>query len=326
MQVRHISWAALHHHIGSAAVFAAGLPPRRAASVAIDHLPLTDAALDILRRHAAQRRPVDLLLAPALCLNKTISLPRAARHAVARAIDMELRQQMPARAAGLIWRSEPAERTGNAQPYRVHIFKKQKLTELLQCAGGAGAEVRSVAIATDAPVAPLFRRRTRADRITRIWHGLASGLAVLALGGVLAIQVRATATLTARTAALQVEIAGLLDRAAAEKARVIARDASLSGLLTDVQRFNSDYRRFPVLADLTDGLDDGVWISSLTLDGDVLRMAGFSRADLSDTVRKVQAAPWAAEVAIDGPVVVDPVRQENRFQLRVTLRPIEGPL
>jgi Tfp pilus assembly protein PilN len=326
MQVRHISWAALRHRIGSAAIFAAGLPPRRAASLAIDRLPLTDAARAVLRGHAARHRPVDLVLAPALCLHKTISLPHAARRAARQAIDMQLCQQMPARAAGLIWRSEPKGRTSTFQQYRVHIFKQQELTDLLQAASSTGAEVRSVMIATDRPVAPFFHRRTRADRITRIWHGLAAVLSVLALGILLAIQARSIATLSARTVVIEAEITDLLDRAAAEKARLISRDESLNGLLTDVQRFNADYRRFPVIVDLTEGLDDGVWISSLTLDGDVMRLAGFSKAALSETVRKLQAAPWATEVAIDGPVVVDPVRQENRFQLRVTLRQAEVQL
>ena len=326
MQVRPILSTGMLQRLGSAPVLAAGLPPRRAARIAVDRLPLDATTLGRLRDEAARRRPVDLVLAPALFLHKTVRLPRAAARAVAGAIETQLRQEMPARAAGLVWRAEPQPREGTVQPYRVHVFKQQDLTALLQAAAGTGAEVRRVEIDTARPVPPLFRRRSRADRITRTWHGLAAGLAIAALGAVLGPQAWRTATLTARTAALEAELATLLDEATAQKARAVARDASLSGLVTDVARFNADYRRFPVVADLTDSLDDGVWISSLSLDGDTLRLAGFSRADLSQTVRVVQAAPWAAEVAIDGPVVVDPVRQENRFQLRVTLRPPEAPL
>ena len=326
MQVRHIFWSAGLRRVTTAAIFAAGLPPRRAVRVDVAQLPLSDSILAILRGHAARQRSVDLVLAPVLYLTKQVSLPRAARRAATAAIDLQMRQQMPARAAGLIWRAEAVGRRGKAQDYNVHILRQQDLTDLLQATAQTGAEVRSVAMAGSATVAPFFYRRTRSDRITRVWHGLAAGLAVLALGTVLAVQVRATAALTARTAALADEITDLLDQASIAKARAVETEAARSGLLTDMQRFNADYRRFPIIADLTDGLDDGVWISSLTLDGDVLRLAGFSRAALSDTVRMVQATPWAAEVSIDGPVVVDPVRRENRFQLRVTLRPGAVPL
>ncbi|SHE54092.1 Tfp pilus assembly protein PilN [Loktanella atrilutea] len=325
MQVRQIFQGRSLRFGGASAVFAAGLPPRQVATVRVTALPLAAEVLATLRAYAARRRPVDLVLDRALCLTKTIALPHAARRAAPAAIDMQLRQQMPARAAGLIWRSERTGRSGGTQGYRVHIFKQQDLTDLLQAAAATGAEVRRVTIATDAPTAPVYHRRTRADRITRVWHGLAIGLAVLATGAVLALQMRQTAVLNARSAALSAEITQLLDAAAAAKAQLVERDAAMSGLVTDVARFNADYRRFPVIADLTDSLDDGVWISSLSLDGDDMRLAGFSQAALSDTVQKVQAAPWAEEVTIDGPVVVDPVRRENRFQLRVTLRPFEVP-
>lgn len=314
------------HRIGSAAVFAPGLPPRRAVPVVIDVLPLTPEVTATLRHHAARRRSVDLRLDPSLCLTKLISLPSAARRAAAKAIDLQLRQQMPARAAGLVWRFEPAGRSGKTRQYRVYIFKQQELTQLLQTAAGLGVDVRCIGVASANRVAPFFQRRTRADRVARIWHGLAAGLAIAAICTVLVQQARSVAAYQSRADALNTEVTALLDRAAAEQARIIARDATLSDRLTDVQRFNSDYRRFPVIADLTDGLDDDVWISSLTLDGDSLRIAGFSRTDLSETVQKLRTAPWAAEVVIDGPVVVDPVRRENRFQLRVALRPIEVPL
>ncbi|MCF7700719.1 hypothetical protein GLR48_15590 [Loktanella sp. M215] len=325
MQVRHIFWSAGLRRGTSAAIFAAGLPPRRAARVDVAQLPLSESVLSILRGHAARQRPVDLMLSPTLYLTKQISLPRAARRAATAAIDLQMRQQMPARAAGLIWRAAPVGRRGQTQDYSVHILRQQDLTDLLQGAAQTGAEVGRVQIAGSAAAAPFFHRLTRSDRITHVWHGVAVGLAVLALGTVLAVQVRATAALNARTAALADEITDLLDQAALAKARAVETEAARSGLVTDVQRFNADYRRFPIIADLTDGLDDGVWISSLSLDGDVLRLAGFSRAALSDTVQVVQATPWAAEVAIDGPVVVDPVRRENRFQLRVTLRPDAVP-
>ena len=326
MQVRPIFSTASLQRLGTAPILVAGLPPRAAARVAVDRLPLDAATLAVLRGHAARRRPVDLVLATGLFLPKTVRLPRAAARAAADAIDMQLRQDMPARAAGLVWRAEPLPRKGGVQPYRVHVFKQQELTALLQAASGTGAEVRRVLIDTAAPVPPLFHRRSRADRITQGWHVLAAVLALAALGAVLGPQAWRTARLDAETAALEAELATLLDEAAALKAQAVARDAARGGLVADVARFNADYRRFPLIADLTDRLDDGVWISSFALDGDTLRLAGFSRADLAQTVRAVQAAPWAAEVAIDGPVVVDPVRQENRFQLRVTLRPPEVPL
>lgn len=305
---------------GSTAVFRAGLPARSVARVSVAALPLNAAALSALREHAARRRPIDLVLASHLGLTKTVTIPHAARHAASGAIDIQLRQQMPSRAAGLIWRSQPLPRERDIQPYRVHIFRQQDITDLITAATATGAEVRCVTLDVGYPTPPLFARRTHTDRITTLWHGLTAALILAALVGVLALQGREVAALELRTATLEAEIAALLDSAASAQANIAAQDASAADLQVDVARFNTDYRRFPVLADLTNRLGDGVWISALTLDGDVMRLAGFSRADLSDTVSLLQDAPWAADIVIDGPVVVDMVRQENRFQLRATLQ------
>ncbi len=78
-------------------------------------------------------------------------------------------------------------------------------------------------------------------------------------------------------------------------------------------------RRLPLLADLTRILGDEIWVSNFALEGDILRLSGFSEIDMAQVVAAIRPLPWVAGVELDGAVTLDDARGARRFLLNVQL-------
>lgn len=288
----------------------AGLPPSAVRSVRITALPFdepTRAALALAGRRGAA---VDVLLAPGLFLRRSVSLPGVARRDLAGAVAIQLRQSMPNQAEGLVWRHVPVE--GGAE---VYVIKEARLTELL-C--DAGASLRRVVIdGLDCP--PLIDARATTDAPERFWNR-AAPLAVLALVvAVLGAQGWRLHQVNTDLAAENARLATLRDNAAAARTDAEARAATGTARLADAARLARDNRRLPLLADLTRTLGDDVWISNFALDGDSLRLSGFSGGEMAPVIAALRGLPWVTAVDLDGAVTLDDAGGARRFLLTLQL-------
>jgi len=299
-----------------AALVRAGLPPRRVRSVLVGTLPLTDPARAALALAGAEGAPVDIRLSRELFLVRSVSVPQAARKDAAGAVALQLRQSMPGQAEGLVWRHVE----GPGDGVEVFILKAARLTELLQ---GAGVTVRQVLIdGVDAP--PLFDARNETDRAERFWNRAVPVVAVLALAAVLGVQGLAVMRAEGAVAEAGARLAALRDEAAAARAEAEARNAQMTAEMADAARLVRESRRLALVADLTRVLGDGVWLSSLALDGGMMRISGFSSGDVAEVLAAIRPLDWVEAVDLDGAVAVDGASGDRRFQLLVTLKSGEG--
>lgn len=297
-----------------AGLFRAGLPPRRVRTVTLNALPPDPAAIALLAGAEKGGLPVDIALAPSLFLRKSVAIPAAARRDAEQAIALQMRQSLPAGAEGLLWRARPiGVRAGKAE-YEVLVLKQDSLTALLR---SCGTEPRRVLVADMEGFAPLIDNRRRGDRPQWFWNRATPALAGLALLVVLAGQAWRATELAAVERALEAEVSALRDRAAAARAAAEARDSATAARIRDETRLASESDRLAKLADLTQALDDRVWLSSLTIDGQTWRLVGFASSDISAVIAAVQALPWVASVTPEGSIVLDQATGEGRFQLVV---------
>jgi Tfp pilus assembly protein PilN len=300
------------HRLAPAFLVRAGLPPQRVRSVLVGALPLTEPAKAALALAGRSGAPVDIRLSRELFLVRSVPLPMAARKDAAGAVALQLRQSMPGQAEGLVWRHVD----GPGEAVDVFILKAARLTELLQ---GAGVTVRRVVI-DGVDAVPLFDARHETDWAERFWNRAVPTVVALGLAAVLAVQGMAVLRAEADLAEAEAGLASLRDEAAAARAEAEARNARSAAQMADAARLVRDSRRLALLADLTRVLGDEVWLSSFALDGAVLRISGFSSADVADVLAAVRPLDWVEAVDLDGAVAVDAGSGDRRFQLIVTLR------
>lgn len=298
--------------LAPAVLVRAGLPPRRVRSVVVNALPLTEPAKAALALAGAGGAPVDIRLSKELFLVRSVPLPQAARKDAAGAVALQLRQSMPGQAEGLVWRHVD----GPGEAVDVFILKAARLTEVVQA---AGVTVRRVVI-DGVEAAPLFDARGQTDRVERVWNRAVPVAVAVALAGVLAVQGMAVLRAEGAVAEAEAALAALRDEAAVARAEAEDRNARSAAQMADAARLVRESQRLVLLADLTRVLGDEVWLSSFAVDGAVLRLAGFSSADVADVLAAVRPLAWVESVDLDGAVAVDGASGDRRFQLIVTLK------
>lgn len=294
----------------------AGLPPRAVRRVRVSALPLEPAARAVLASAGQGGAAVEVALAPDLFLKRAVPLPAAARRDAAGAVALQMRQSMPGQAEGLIWRH--AEGTG--ETVDVYVLKEARLTELLR---EAGVRLRRVVI-DGVATAPLHDARGETDRAERFWNRAMPVLAGLVLLAVLGGQGLRLWQADQAVAAGEARLAALRDEAAAARATAEARDAEGAARQADALRMARDGRRMALLADVTGALGDEVWLTSLMVQGDVLRLGGFVAGDVAQVLAAVKALPWVAAADLDGAVGLGEGTGERRFQVIVTMRAEDG--
>lgn len=315
---------ALRHLLFPDWLFVAGLPPRTARSIVIRHTPIGDEEKSQLRACGRGRQPVDLVLASDIMLEKRISLPRAIRREAEAAISVRLRQQMPAGGAGLLWAVVPDGHDGDAIVYRALIVKRAEMSDLIDEVRRMGFMPRRVIAAGAAEARPFVDLRHDTDRPQRLWTLIAACVLVGTLAWSGFGQWRELSALAAQAAALELETAQLREQAVAARAQATTRDQSVAEIATELGIFNLEYRRFPILADLTERLGENVHLEALQIDRDELWLAGQSAIDVASLVEALGDAPWARHAQIDGPVSVDPATGQSLFELLVVLEQAEG--
>jgi hypothetical protein len=297
------------------ALFTPGLPEAAPVEIRIATLPLDEVA-----RHAARkaRRPVSLLLDPALCLRRRVDLPKAVGAKSDAAIALQLRQTLPGQGQGLIWRATATGRTATQVEYTVHILRQMQIDELLADVRALGPEVADIKVAVPG-LEPLWQRSTGAARTAKTWMAFSAlSVAVIGLIAVIGIELKRqefddlVSVRSARTAALE-------ERLLAKRAEAETGKESSAGILNDMALFSDQARRLQLLADLTAALPDTVWISELSISGDQLVLSGFTAGEVTEVITQVQSLPWASNVQLNGAISYDSYSGQNRFELSIAI-------
>jgi Tfp pilus assembly protein PilN len=315
-------------HIGAlipAAVFRPGFflpdPPR----FVIDTLPLSDTTAQALRDLVRRKGSVAVHLDKRLALQRTVTLPQAVAGRAGAAIDLQMRQTLPAMANGLVWQAEQTARSARELVFTVYVMKEdvlRQMVELARNAGGAISEIRFSGVAG----APLLSTGQRDEKSQR-WAITATGLGIVALAAWAVWGIEADVTVLQSANAAQAAMnAALEERLVALTDRLNDVEGLRADLLADLAAFDGQSGRLQYWSDLTRDLPDRIWISEFSVDADSLSLSGFSEGDATEVVEILQQQSWAGTVRLEGPIQFDSYTRQNRFVLAAELKAgVSGP-
>ena len=303
-----------------ATLFLPGLPGRSSVEIDIATLPLNALCRSLA---VAAQRPVTAVIAPSAALHRRIVLPRAAAAKADDAIALQLRQTLPSQGRGLIWRAEAIGRHAGQVEYDVYILKDSQVADLLHDLRRAGVDLQMITIGSGSG-RPVWQLMPDAVRTAKRWMAF-SALAVvtIALGLVFVVE-QDRAAVADLVDLRSARIADLEERLILEKSKSDQSRQQSQAVQSDIALFAAQSRRLSILSDLTDILPDTVWVSELSITGDRLVLSGFAQRDVAAVTTLIQKLPWAEGVQLNGPISYDSYSGQNRFEVGLTIIPLEG--
>lgn len=320
----HTKWKArLSNIIFSTGAFLPGLTKHIAQEVKIGTFPPSQDEMRQLVQASRSWLPVDILISHQLLHHQTITLPVSASSQAKSAIDIALRQKLPAQGSGLNWVFEKIGRKHKKFEYLVHLCKKDVLVGLQELVTEAGGLVRSISIASSS--APAFVDfRTKTDRPARIW-GIISfiSVAIALTASIFVLETRAS-KIRNETEVLNQKILQLQDQAINLQENENLRKEEEDILLDDFRSFLSVSNRSYFISEISNALKEGVWISEIYFHKDKVYMSGFSSQDISELINALQSIDGFNSVDLDGPVTLDSLSGENRFSVLIEINMENG--
>lgn len=260
----------------------------------------------------------DIVLSSASVLTKTVTLPRAALGKADAAISLQLKQSMPAQAAGLVWRKSAVSKTAETVVFSVFILKKAQIDTLMALSNTMGAKVSSVGI--DVPSVEPFYRADESTSATTLWRNCALASVLMGTTWVVSQPLVKAGPIKAEIATLEKSVADL--QAKALEARTTAGDAAghAAAFAEAAEQFNGQRQRLDELASLTAALPDDTWVSELDLTGDRLSLTVFSASEPLSILALIDQLPWTGPTQLDGTIIPDSTTGQSRFQITVALK------
>lgn len=260
--------------------------------------------------------PVESLLRPRL------AMPRARRAALTRALGFEVERLSPINPSELYYDFVEIGRGSDNRTaeLELRILRRALVDDCVALCHAAGLEVAELRFENDAHIADW--QSFPIDRFAFL-RALARRFGVMILGSlavflVIALLVSAYARTVSGTSVLVEAVvdAGMQAARVERLQQTIARTSSDLALVT---RQKQSPLLVSVLAELTQVLPDGTWITDLTVDGSKIRIRGASAA-ASDLIGLIDRAPQFSNAQFAAPVVRDPVANVDRFDISFYVR------
>ncbi|GHC65497.1 PilN domain-containing protein [Neogemmobacter tilapiae] len=291
----------------------------KASPFRVEALPLNEAGRIALGDLVRKADEIELEIDASAALLRTIRLPKAAAAAAEEAVRMQLRQTLPGQAQGLVWQISTGRVEGDFLTYQVRILRQEDIDALRRFVAEGGTKVTAVRLAGQQG-RPFWSEDEKQSKRAR----------TAAMGAVLAVLVIALVPIWQ----LSVESRALADANAAKVTSIEALEAKLRELSTladgadtreadlanDVERFIRDSRKLSLLTDLAQRLPPNVWLSEMSVSGREMRLSGFSSGDAPEALRVLQASPWVEVARMDGPIQIDSLSRQNRFNISIQLK------
>lgn len=266
------------------------------------------------------RRKLAIEIPESATLVREVAIPKGARRHVSQVVDTALRQSLPRRGQDMVWRHGPPKtRPGGTMVVDAYVTKQSTLDALLARLGPE--RVSSVGIAGQSAAPPFHRHTGRRWGGGLLWALV--GISVPVLTAFPALQADRMAVLALRT-----EIVALRQRLEVRTAELAELRAESERRLRDaisaeeeLQLLRESGGRLAVLSRLTDVLDDETWIASLSINGEVLRLDGYSASDVSAVLAELTRADWIADARFSGPISRDPVTGDPTFEIEARIEP-----
>lgn len=267
-----------------------------------------------------RRAVVDILLGPELLLEKKLNLPVAARSNLSKTIGLNMRQTLPGGGADFLWCYGKGKRDKSILEIPVYLFKKSALAEIKAMAAIQKVKLRTVAVAEDATALPFWDDRKHVDRPRWFWQTVSVVLLLGLTGLVVWQETNKITTMQNHIANLEKKKTALSSKGVELRTKMDTENTSVAAISRDLEMFQTEFHRLPILLDLTDTLSDETWISELAISGNELHLSGFTGRDVTQVMASIRDLLWVQRVDLDGPVSFDSISRRNRFDLSIILR------
>lgn len=265
-------------------------------------------------------RPVNLLLAGDAVLTKEVSLPPHAGPMIDRAVDLSLRQTLPAQASGLRWRIGHPVMVGNRLVVTAYIVKAKHIDTVLERAASKGITIRRFGIASGRGVQPFFEIKSPIKRRILAWAILSISIPISFTLAVVTSDIYKTKWNTQRIVELngqsQSEIENLVDM----EHELLSEVSSNENESEIISYLESIRGRIQIIRSLTDTLNDEEWLTELNIFESQMRISGFSAVNPVDLIDRLNEKDWLNQARFDTPVVLDPISGGRRFDIVFDLK------
>jgi general secretion pathway protein L len=284
-----------------------------------DDLTTDASALARLCAENAGARDVVLEIPKGDVLHVRVRMPKTSRRVLGKALHYELARLSPVEPERLYFDFE-AEKKGAVSLVHLRIVKRETVDAAISLCHAAHLNVAAITFAGDTP--PADWRAFPINRIAfvrslwRRWNipFLAALALVLGLGFIPAAYIRGLerADALADQLADAQTSADLVEHIQDRSRLALAERESLD-------RLRAAPLRVAVLADLARILPDGTWVTELTIEGDKLRLEGFSRS-ASDLIALFDRSNRFANAQFTAPLTRESQAKVERFDLALDIK------
>ena len=264
--------------------------------------------------------PVILQMPAEDALTRALRLPRGARSNLDGILRHEVVRQSPIDAANIYYDWRVAGDDGEALDIALRIIRREPVDECLALCRGAGIAVSAVEFAGDETPAGggTFPVDAQAERRLRLQPRLVPAL----IGLLLLLGAGLVAGAYLRGAAVAADLDGRVE-AARSRAMVVERLQRQLDAANRQAAFLNQQKRNPaavaVLATVARLLPDNAWLYEFELNGDEVRLHGFS-AEAASLIALFDASPFFSDAQFRSPLMQGPIPALQRFDVSFKLR------
>ena len=269
---------------------------------------------------AGTRMPVDVVISSCFVLDHMLSLPAAAKSHFSQAVSLQLERVMPL-TSDAIYHAGCRQEADEDDRIRAHVraVRRDRVDDILRRLAGNGVRVRHVLLAsshTDGTALPIAGvARPQGPAAFGPWFVVVlAGLAGVLFWSSLMLY---TAKLDRSAAAFRQQIGEV--RGQAE--RTVVLRAQLRELIDRGAFLRQELGRpsaVRVLAQLTEAVPDGAWVSEFRLQGEQVRLVGAGR-DPGGLIGRLEAMPLFEDVRLVRVFDDRAADRGQRFEVSLTL-------
>jgi general secretion pathway protein L len=290
----------------------------------IARIPRDEFAARTLRLSVPQKKgwladPVVLRLPADEALTRPLRLPRGAARNLDPILRHEVVRQSPIDALNIYYDYQVTERDAEGIDVMLRIIRREPVDALLQLCREAGVAVSAVIFEGDAQLAagtfPVDAAAARRLRMAPRIVPLLCGLLLLVLAGLVF-------SIYARGEAVASDLSDRVDAARGGAMAVEMLQRKLDAANRQAA-FLAQQKRNPaavaVLANVARLLPDGTWLYEFELNGDEVRLHGFS-GQAASLIALFDSAPAFTDAQFRAPLMQGPTPSLQRFDLSMRLR------
>lgn len=261
---------------------------------------------------------LDIVLSDQVVLQQEIIVPVKAIDQADRVLELKLKETSPVDLTQLHHKSVLVKRDKISATYLQVLVRKKPLAELIAQIEALGGIIRSVSSRSPTGNICLFTKTKTANRPVWNWWGATALAFTLSFTYLAVVSEMSLREFEQHVETSRREVLDLRTEAVKLSKVANAQATEHDGIETLAILFNSEALHLEALLDLTNIMPDTVWVSEMNFVGTAYTISGFSQENVPSLIEKIDDLPWAGNVQLTAPVIVDRRTGDHRFEISLT--------